>query len=94
MQRSTRFYLIVGVSAIWVAAVVLSAVAALQSEPDMTVLTNLAMNAAGPATVLVALWPRTTHPTDAWEGGIEEGRRLEREAMDRHPRSGELRVCR
>jgi len=94
VQRSTRFYLIVGVSVVWVAAVVLSAVAALQSEPDMTVLTNLAMNAAGPATVLVALWPRTTHPTDAWEGGIEEGRRLERESMDRHPRSGELRVCR
>jgi len=58
----------------------------------------LMMNVATSATSVLFLWTRTTHPNDAWSDGnvkgIEEGRRLEREAMDRHPRSGELRVCR
>jgi len=54
----------------------------------------LIVNAAGPATVVLAVWRRTQHPMDTYRLGVEEGRRLERESMDRHPRSGELRVCR
>ena len=94
MQRSTRFYLIIGVLAVWVTAVVLAMVGLLRTEVDMTAWTSLVMNVGGPAWVLVALWPRTTHPDDAWDLGIEEGRRLEREAMDTHPRSGQIRLVR
>ena len=98
MHRSTRLYLVVGISAVWVVAVVMSAVAALQSEPDLTAMTGLVMNVVGPATVLVALWPRTTHPDDAWEAGREtgdgEGYLRAYAEMDRRPRTGEIHAVR
>ena len=90
MQRSTQTYLIAAVSSAWFAAVVLAFI----NSPGMTPWEHIVLTVAGAGSVSLAFWPRTTHPQDAWDGGIEEGRRLEREAMDCHPRSGELHVVR
>jgi len=93
MSSRSRTLILGAVGGAWVLSLGWGACGAI-TVGDWNGLEQVLVNAAAPATVLVALWPRTTHPSDAWEGGIEEGRRLEREAMDCHPRSGQLRVVR
>ena len=90
VQRCTRPYLIAIVSAAWLAAIALAVVA----SPETGGWERLTLTIAGAGTVSLVFWPRTTHPDLAWEGGIAEGRRLERAAMESQPRTGELRIVR
>jgi len=59
----------------WVAAVVLAIV----GLPSTGSWERIIVTAAGAGSVALVLWPRTTHPSDAWDQGVEEGRLIERE---------------
>lgn len=82
---------VAGVAALWSAAVIMAIV------PTPRILepwVHIDLNAATVLSLGIIFWPRTEHVNDAYEMGMSDGARAEREKNDHYPGSAELHVVR
>lgn len=76
------------VGGVWLASVIVTGLTLGSGEAWSLLL----MNVATSATAVLFLWSRTTHPDDAWAKGDAAGYARAYVEMDRHPRSGGIRL--